>query len=360
MRANIPANCINTNGLFAPGVHGVVWRLSKARERANCKCAYHDRESWSTGHGRVSRGNKFRQIVLPALYTVAHEVERSMPPASHPRDRCPPSPPAVTASAFQCGYVHPWLLWVRETCALCPRNENVAISFPLSSSLLPIASLRLSSAPCPPSSRVLALLILSLARYQPPSLYSANVFPIFLLRSTCTPAWSQRPSIAALACGNASAPRFFSALSSALIPTCSIGWFHRFSPIEIDACLFASLSPRALSPIQFPRPLHPSCQILSFDLPFRRASPRRCAWFSLVLPIFVPLPTCASTCVHLRINPSSLFSRVTLSRLSSHPYSFVTIRVLPSCLASRLSQLIYQFFIAFSFISVLIINILSC
>lgn len=39
------------------------------------------------GHERVSRGNKFRQIVLPALYTVAHEVERSVPsvPVGHPR-----------------------------------------------------------------------------------------------------------------------------------------------------------------------------------------------------------------------------------------------------------------------------------
>lgn len=53
------------------------------------------------GLERVSRGNKFRQIVLPALYTVAHEVERSVPsvPADQPsRDRCL-SPASVTVAA---------------------------------------------------------------------------------------------------------------------------------------------------------------------------------------------------------------------------------------------------------------------
>lgn len=113
------ANCINTNGLFAPGVRGSGFtRLSKARERtANASVAFDTIEKADStgGHERVSRGNKFRQIVLPALYTVAHEVERSVPsvPVGHPRPLLlrsghPPTIPSLaTISTFYCGYVHP-------------------------------------------------------------------------------------------------------------------------------------------------------------------------------------------------------------------------------------------------------------
>lgn len=78
---------------------------------------------------------------------------------------------------------------------------------------------------------------------------------------------------AALACSNVSAPRFsclkFRSYPHALIPAYV---FLDFFPIEIDACLFASLSPRVHAPVPLPRPTS-----YSFDLPFRRASPRKCA-----------------------------------------------------------------------------------
>lgn len=172
-------------------------------------------------HGRVSRGNKFRQIVLPALYTVAHEVERvrASPSPSPllpvtPRDRCPPSLPAATAaSASHCGYVHPRLLRVKETCALCPPERKRCHFLPVF-----LAPCQSSPPPPPPFAPFPTLLVPlfsrpccsldTLARYQPSSLYSANVFPIFLLRSTGALVRSQRPPIAALACSNASAPRF--------------------------------------------------------------------------------------------------------------------------------------------------------
>lgn len=67
-------------------------RLSKARERmANASVAFSAIEKADSIEGHrewVSRGNKFWQIVLPALYTVAHEVERSVPSSRPPlRDR---------------------------------------------------------------------------------------------------------------------------------------------------------------------------------------------------------------------------------------------------------------------------------
>lgn len=72
-------------------------------------------------------------------------------------------------------------------------------------------------------------------------------------------------------------------------------------------------------PSSFLLPLRPPCQILSFDLPFRRAFPRMCLIFAVAVDFRPLAPACASTCVHLRINPSSLFSRVTLSHLSFPP-----------------------------------------
>jgi len=60
-------------------------------------------------HERVSRGNKFRQIVLPALYTVAHEVERSVlsVPVDQPSAirRCPLSVPSLAAASTS--HAHP-------------------------------------------------------------------------------------------------------------------------------------------------------------------------------------------------------------------------------------------------------------
>lgn len=73
---------------------------------------------------------------------------------------------------------------------------------------------------------------------------------------------------AALACSNVSVPRF--SLSSLLSSrSYSHVGFPRFFPIEIDACLFVSLSPRVLSlPISLP---YPCLFFRSFS--FRRASP---------------------------------------------------------------------------------------
>lgn len=214
MHANIPANCINTNGLFAPGVRG-GWGFTLVESSGESELQMRALRSRklipAEGRGRVSRGNKFRQIVLPALYTVAHEVERSAPPVlpCRPPHRWRillpflPLPPLRRPTVDTCtpGYCG----WRRHApCAPPPRNENVAISFPLSSSLLPIVPSRL------PSSPFLASLLFWYSR--PVS----TLFSIFRERTSDfliaidVHSRSQRPSIAALACSNASAPRFSS------------------------------------------------------------------------------------------------------------------------------------------------------
>lgn len=148
----------------------------------------------------------------------------------------------------------------------------------------------------------------------PPFLYSANVFPIFLLRSTCARSQPLSPHLHAVMY-----PLLvFPALSSALIPTLL---FPR---------TFSSIFPPLKSMPVCSRPFHHACSLPSF-FPALQA----------ILSIFLfgaPLPgnvpdfrchcrfpsACASmrrTCVHLRINPSSLFSPITLPRLSSLPLS---------------------------------------
>lgn len=144
----------------------------------------------------------------------------------------------------------------------------------------------------------------------------------------------------------------FPALSSALIPTCSIGWFHRFFAIEIDACLFASLSPRALSPIQlspspFVVPAKSFLSIFLFDAPFSGYVPDfrcHCRFSS----------PCASTRQYLCASAYQSFpSFPVLLYPICHPTptTLSSIRVLQPCLCVTFI-LVYKFLITFSFISV--------
>lgn len=112
----------------------------------------------------------------------------------------------------------------------------------------------------------------------------------------------------------------FPALSSALIPTSREG-FSRFLPIEIDACLFASsLSSRARSS---PTLLWSFTSSPSSSLSLSPVFPSACFSYRIYVADFrcqCRFPSARAsvhrTCVHLRINLSSLFSP-TLSRLSS-------------------------------------------
>lgn len=83
-------------------------------------------------------------------------------------------------------------------------------------------------------------------------------------------------------------------------------------------------------PFHHARSLSSSCLVppsFFFPTPFFRSSfsarlsPDVCLIFAAAVDLRPLAPACAGTCVHLRINPSSLFSRVTLSRLSFHPLS---------------------------------------
>lgn len=180
---------------------------------------------------------------------------------------------------------------------------------------LPAVFLAPANRPLPspffPSSRVLALLILSLGIN--PLLYILRTYFRFSYcdRRALPPDRSDplSPHLHAVM----HPLLVFPALSSALIPTCSIGWFHRFSPIEINA-LFV--------PFHHARPFHHHLSLVSSSSPssflpnpfFRssfstRLSPDMCLIFGVAVDFRPLAPACASTCVHLRINPSSLFSR---------------------------------------------------
>lgn len=156
----------------ARGTRGWLYAFVESSGERTCANAIEKADSTPEGYGRVSRGNKFRQIVLPALYTVAHEVERvrafpssSFLTSSTPRSRYPPSPP--------CRYRRFGVpLWVRapsviadeEDMRLVPpeRKRCHFLSRCLPRSCQSSPFYLLSS--CPPSlfPRVFALLILSL------------------------------------------------------------------------------------------------------------------------------------------------------------------------------------------------------
>lgn len=187
----MPANCINTNRTPRKGARGgFTTRLSEARESENGKCERSVRSrkpilpggytSWY-----IERGNKFRQIVLPALYTVAHEVERSVlsgHPSAIGRGYPPTAPSLAFDSTSHCGYVHPGYCGRRRH-APCAPGERKRCHFLRAIFLTLRQNVRffpILPFPSPP-------LLASSLRYQPPFLYSANVFPIFLLRSTCAP-----------------------------------------------------------------------------------------------------------------------------------------------------------------------------
>lgn len=188
-----------------------------------------------------------------------------------PRFRPPPLPsPAI-------GVLLPFLplpprfgvpLWIRAPPVIAGEGDmrlvpkTLPFPSPLSSSLLP---------PVVPFSH--PCFLDTLARYQPSSLYSANVFPIFLLRSTCAFASDRSDPLSPHLHAVMHPLLVFPALSSALIPFCRVGWFHRFFPIEIDACLLASLSPRVLYPVELPLvslfvlPPNPFLSIFLFEVP---------------------------------------------------------------------------------------------
>lgn len=299
---------------------GDFTRLSKARERtANCERGVRcDRESRFYRGARVSRGNKFRQIVLPALYTVAHEVERSVPsvPVGRPSANggCPPSVPSLAAaSTSHCGCTP--VIAGEGDMRLVPLERKrchflhaiflaptIVRSFPI----LPSPTLLdLSVPPSRPRS-------LDTTRYQPPLSIFCKRIPDFLIAINVRPIAAP---FAALACSNVSAPRF------------SCLKFRSYPHALIPAYVFLDFSPLKSMPV-CSRPFHHACSLPSF-FPALQA----------ILSIFLfgaPLPgnvpdfrchcrfpsACASmrrTCVHLRINPSSLFSPITLPRLSSLP-----------------------------------------
>lgn len=173
----------------------------------------------------------------------------------------------------------PRLLRVKETCALCPLGTKTLpfppryLSRPASRALLPYSS----SSALPPHLSILPRVPCSLdtARYQapsPPLSIFCQRIPDFLIAINVRPIAAP---FAALACSNVSAPRFSYLKFRSYPPrSYSRAGFPRFFPIEIDACLFASLSPRVLAPVP-PPPPYSTCY--SFDLPFRRASLRICA-----------------------------------------------------------------------------------
>lgn len=141
--------------------------------------------------------------------------------ATPSRSGCSPSVSSLpAASRSHCGYVHPgYCGWRRH--APCAPLERKRCHFLLAISLVPPAVRSFPILLPPPLSPHLFILLRVLALLIPlgiksPFLYSTNVFPIFLLRSTCA-ARSQPllPHLHAVM----HPLLVFPTLSSALIPT---------------------------------------------------------------------------------------------------------------------------------------------
>lgn len=376
MYANRRASCINTRvdwsarGAAAGALRG-WFCASVGVSRANGKCersARHDRESWfhrgwgvGRGVGRVSRGNKFRQIVLPALYTVAHEVERSVPsvPADQPsRDRCvpppsvppPPPPPLRRPTVDTCTSViagegdmrlapllhstHPFAPEERKRCLFLP-----AVSFAPATPAAP---------PAPPST-LNRVLVLSTPLGINPLLYIPRTYTRFSYCDRRAPTFSFTPFSPHLHA--VMYPLLvFPTLSSALIPTCRAEGF-------LDSPLLPSLPLKSMPVCS--RPFHHACSPAARPRPslfspaiFRRQPSPPPLLLGASSLEYVPDFRChcrfpsarasmRSTCVHLRVNPSSLFSPV-LPRLSNAPLPpvcFLTIgislAVITSCVTLR-------------------------
>lgn len=169
---------------------------------------------------------------------------------------------------------------------------------------LPAVFLAPANRPLPspfcPSSRVLALLILSLGIN--PLLYILRTYFRF---SYCDRrALPDRSDPLSPHLHAVMHPLLvFPALSSTLIPTCSIGWFHRFSPIEIDA-LFV--------PFHHARPFHHHLSLVSSSSPssflpnpfFRssfstRLSPDMCLIFGVAVDFRPLAPVLVCICVSI-------------------------------------------------------------
>lgn len=208
---------------------------------------------------------------------------------------------------------------------LCPRRTET-LPFPsLSFSLQPPTTVRTrpghpSVALQAPAARARSL---DTARYQPSSLYSANVYPIFLLRSTCAPVplfvpTSLPPSLSPHLHAIMYPFLVFPALSSTLISPLPVEGFPRFSPPlkSMPVCsrpFHHACSPGATSflPLFAQRlPLLASFSFfgLSSLLRSARFHARICTRFSLPLSISVrSRASMCSTCVHLRVNPPRPF-----------------------------------------------------
>lgn len=119
----------------------------------------------------------------------------------------------------------------------------------------------------------------------------------------------------------------FPTLSSALLPASSYSrvGFPRFFPIEIDACLFASLSPCVLTLS------HSSFLTLFFRSSFSaRLSPDMCLIFAATVDFRPLAPACAAL-VCICVSILRPFFPITLSRLSSPSFPPV-----PPTLSSQL------------------------
>lgn len=339
----MPANCINTNGPFAPGVREVILRVCRKpeseRQIASVAFGAIEKADSTGGHGYRGAIN-FDKLYYPRY--ILSRMKSSGPclpslSATPLRTGCPPSVPSLAAaSTSHCGCTP--VIAGEGDMRLVPLERKrchflhaiflaptIVRSFPiLPSPTLPDLSV-------PP--RVLARLIP--LGINPPFLYSANVFPIFLLRSTYARSQPLSPHLHAVMY-----PLLvFPALSSALIPTLL---FPR---------TFSSIFPPLKSMPVCSRPFHHACSLPSF-FPALQAI-LSIFLFGAPLPGNVPDFRChcrfpsarasmRRTCVHLRINPSSLFPPLLCP--VCHPSlcpgdSFVTIgiRMPPSRLASHFS-----------------------
>lgn len=196
----MPANCINTTGPFAPGVAEWFYAFVKSlRMNGKCECSIRcDRESRfyrkeGGGHERYRGAINSDKLYYPRY--ILSRMKSSGPclrPCRPPlRDQdillpsllfsllrsptvgtCTPviadegDMRLVSLERKRCRFLH--------AIFLAPPAYASSLSILLSS---PFSIYSFSLPPPHPCSLD--------TRYQPPFLYSANVFPIFLLRSTC-------------------------------------------------------------------------------------------------------------------------------------------------------------------------------